>query len=47
MSAFIELVRQHQDALKQHGTLNNDMRRAIAAMLRCQTQQQGRADCGN
>ena len=41
MSAFIELVRQHQDALKQHGTLNNDMRRAIAAMLRCQTQQQG------
>ncbi|MCE2573903.1 transposase zinc-binding domain-containing protein, partial [Motilimonas eburnea] len=41
MSAFIELLRAHQDALRQQYDLSNDMRRAIHALLRCQTEQQG------
>lgn len=41
MSAFIELLREHQGDLQQAYSLSHDMRRAIHALLRCQTEQQG------
>ncbi|PTO51078.1 IS91 family transposase, partial [Vibrio splendidus] len=43
MSTFIELLRQHHSALKRHdyAQMNGDMHRAIGAMLRCKTEQQG------
>ena len=42
MSTFIELLRQHHQALEAHysATLSNDMRKAIYAMLACKTPQQ-------
>ncbi|MGO2318841.1 MAG: IS91 family transposase [Vibrio toranzoniae] len=45
MSTFIELLRQHHPALKRHyhAQMNGDMHRAIGAMLRCKTEQQGRS----
>ncbi|MCG9555938.1 transposase zinc-binding domain-containing protein, partial [Vibrio sp. Isolate32] len=45
MSTFIELLRQHHPALKRHhpAQINGDMHRAIGAMLRCKTEQQGRS----
>lgn len=45
MSAFIDLLRQHKDELERHysAQLSIDSRRAIDAMLRCKTEQQGRS----
>jgi len=42
MNQFIELLRQHQQAFETQysNQLNQDMRRAIYAMLSCQTEQQ-------
>lgn len=41
MSAFIELLRDHQGELQQSHSLSLDIHRAIHALLRCQTEQQG------
>ena len=45
MSTFIELLRQHSDELERHygAQFSNDIHQAIAAMLRCKTEQQGRS----
>ena len=45
MSTFIELLRRHKEALESlyAKQLNQDMRSAIQAMLRCKTEQQGRS----
>lgn len=45
MSAFIDLLRQHKDELEHHygAQLSIDSRRAMNAMLRCKTEQQGRS----
>lgn len=45
MSVFIELLRQYRDELVQDYRfhITDDIRQAMAAMLRCQTEQQGRS----
>ena len=45
MSVFIELLRLHSDELERHygAQISNDGHQAIAAMLRCKTEQQGRS----
>jgi len=45
MSVLIELLRKHSDELEHHygAQISNDARQAIAAMLRCKTEQQGRS----
>lgn len=45
MSVFIELLRQYRDELERHydSHITDDIRQAMAAKLRCQTEQQGRS----
>lgn len=50
MSTFIELLRAHKDELERHllspevnAQVSHDIRKAMSAMLRCKTEQQGRS----
>lgn len=56
MSTFIELLRAHKDELERHllspkvnTQVSHDIRKAVSAMLRCKTEQQGRSQwfCSN